>query len=112
MPIFLDRVSFREIEPVNIQIQEIPFGKHFLVVEADPFLPVSFFFRRQIDVFEFGAIIWPSKFGSQHAARAQRGSEISPNVLFLIGEYIVEAGQFHMIAVNRGLGAQAALCTF
>jgi hypothetical protein len=45
----------RRVVAVDIEIEEIAFGKHFLVVERNPFFPVIHFLVVEKDGLELGA---------------------------------------------------------
>src|SRR5581483_9431238 len=76
LAVFFNRVSLRHVIAVYIQISELSFREHLLVIESNPFLPVLFFFRSQRDRLELRPWIRPDKLRSRHSASSYRRSEI------------------------------------
>src|SRR5437763_15265665 len=98
--VFLDGVSFRGVVAVDVGIEKIPLGKHFLVVERNPFFPMIHFLVVEKNGFVLGAVVGPGEFGAEDTAGAQARGEVAATVLFVAGVGAAEAGQFDVIAVG------------
>ena len=100
LPVLRDGIRLRHVIPVRIQIEELPFREHLLVVQPDPLLPVFFLLRSQRHGFVFRPRIRPDKFRPYHAAGPHGRSEIPAMLAPSIRAHATHFRQFHMISIH------------
>src|SRR5262249_56294004 len=69
--VFLDRVGFRYVIAVCVEIEEVTLREQLLVVEADPLLPVIFLLLIKIDALEFRSVVGPGELGAEDATGSE-----------------------------------------